>query len=104
MTRVAAAKPAASTGAITKIIFQKAVGVSAKAFNFAFRYRARNIITVNALPVCPLGNDCTAFFIALESPLQTDIGAHSTFVAELVMIVLPRRLRVGTSGLQTSRK
>lgn len=104
ITRVAAANPAASTGAITIIIFQKAVGESAKAFSFAFRYKARNIMTVNAVPVCPLGNDCIAFFIALGSPLQMEMGAHTIFVVESAIIVLRRWSSVGISGLQSSRK
>lgn len=55
MNRVPDVNIAAITGNITTIIFQNPVLKSAKALNFAFKYKDRNTITVNAVPVCPLG-------------------------------------------------
>lgn len=48
------------TGAITTIIFQKLVWKSPNGFNLALRYSARNIPTMKAEAVCPLGNDVIA--------------------------------------------
>lgn len=67
---------AAITGDITIIIFQNPVLKSAKALNFAFKYKDRNTITVNTDPVCPLGYDCRAFFIILGLLVQIVTGAH----------------------------